>query len=618
MPKIQPKPEPWVVRLLAGVFSAVPMGLADVLLALASRIRNPWFRRALFSGVLGVSLSSAVFFSRVLDLLELFFLGDVKDPAGGTVLKLGLFYLLYVVVSLPVFLMISYLGSHENLFKGESVKRNPGVGNMRYQRHKSSYGEVYLGESLSRGHSLFLTNAQREMHMQVVGSTGTGKTESVLLPMLAHDIAHGKGAIVIDGKGDKELLDRIRHSVEENNRGKDFYFFSLAHPKDSHSYNPLLRGNATELKDKIIGSMAWSEEFYRRMAEQAALTILKALLITNQKVRFKTLYACFTDLGSLKMLSDKTGAKNKVLQMDLVHMINNFRDNRKFLSGLIADLYLSSRSEFSRRLDVVDPDIDLLTLYKKNKIAYFALDLQGYGDTAKRMGRMILQDLKTVSSYVQSRIPEYERHFFPVFIDDAASFLDLGFMDFLSKSRAAKIGIALFHQSLGDLYSPSSPNFQQQVIENTNVKIILRQDDPVAVEKFSKIAGTQRTLIPTYQTEARLTGKGMTGTGSVREGQAFKVEPDLIRELKRGEAVVIWKSPGFLAEHVRLDFFGHPPFPGIYDPFKGVDRDKDDPDEEIPAPEAVTPPVQGAIPPDVAAPMSFVDELATKSKPQQK
>ena len=90
------------------------------------------------------------------------------------------------------------------------------------------------------------------MHAEVVGSTGTGKSESVLLPLLAHDIKSGRGAIVIDGKGDLELLDRIHFVVKKTGRLSDFYFFSLAHPKKSHTYNPLLRGNATELKDKII------------------------------------------------------------------------------------------------------------------------------------------------------------------------------------------------------------------------------------------------------------------------------------------------------------------------------------------------------------------------------
>jgi type IV secretory pathway TraG/TraD family ATPase VirD4 len=437
--------------------------------------------------------------------------------------------------------------------------------------------------------------------------------------MLTHDIENGKGAIVIDGKGDMELLNSIRYSVKNKRKREDFYFFSLANPENSNTYNPLLRGNATELKDKIVGSMAWSEEFYRRMAEQAALAVLNALILTKQKIRFKTLHACLTDLQSLKMLSDKTGAKDKVLQLDLVNMINNFRDNRKFLSGLIADLYLSSRSEFSELLDCDRPEIDLLELYQENKIAYFALDLQGYGDTAKRMGRMILQDLKTVSSYVQSNIPASKRHFFPVFIDDAASFLDLGFMDFLNKSRAAKIAIALFHQSLGDLYFRSAPNFQQQVIENTNVKIILRQDDPIAVEKFAKIAGTRRTLIPTYQTEARLTGKGMTGTGSVRAGQEFKIEPDLIRELKRGEAVVILKSPGLLVEHIKLDFFGHPEFQDIFKPYRGKEIDKEKAAAEAASkPEKDPPAPEGAMPPEVADTMSNINDVATKKKPQQK
>ena len=618
MPKNQTRTEPWVVRFLAGVFSSVPLALAGALLAIGLKVKNPWFRRSFFAASIILSIAGSLSFNRVQDFLLVFFLSGTGNPSGGTALKLGLFYFLYVIVSLPVFLVIAYLGSHEKLFKGDSVKRDPGPFRMRHQRHKSTHYQTFLGESFSRNHSLFLTNEQREMHMQVVGSTGTGKTESVLLPMLTHDINHGKGAIVIDGKGDLELLDRIHYSVSKRGRLKDFYFFSLAHPKGSNTYNPLLRGNATELKDKIVGSMVWSEEFYRRMAEQAALSILNALLITGRKITFRTLHACLTDIKSLQTLSDDTGPKDAVLQRDLVTMINNFKSSQKFLSGLMADLYLSSRSEFSDLLDVEEPDIDLLKLYQENKIAYFALDLQGYGDTAKRMGRMILQDLKTVSSYIQSNVPASKRRFFPVFIDDAASFLDLGFVDFLNKSRASRIAIALFHQSLADLFFRAAPNFQQQVIENTNVKIILRQDDPFAVEKFAKIAGTRRTLIPTYQTEESFTGKGLTGTGSVREGQTFRIEPDLIRALKRGEAIVIWKTPGFLAEHIKLDFFGHPPYPGIFKPLRAEKSGRKEAAAKVTLqPEKPKIP-EGTIPPDVIDPLSFIREIETKPANKQK
>ncbi|MFH0985389.1 MAG: hypothetical protein V1882_07610, partial [Candidatus Omnitrophota bacterium] len=156
---------------------------------------------------------------------------------------------------------------------------------------------------------------------------------------------------------------------------------------------------------------------------------------------------------------------------------------------------------------------------------------------------------------------------------------------------------------------------QQQVIENTNIKIILRQDDPDAVEKFSKIAGTRRTLIPTYQTEERLTGKGMTGTGSVREGQEFKIEPDLIRELKRGEAVVILKSPGLLTDHIKLDFFGHPEYPGVFKPLTGeqIEKIRAAKEAAAQAKEDMLAAKKG-MPPEVEDPLSELRKLGFKDK----
>ena len=59
-----------------------------------------------------------------------------------------------------------------------------------------------------------------------------------------------------------------------------------------------------------------------------------------------------------------------------------------------------------------------------------------------------------------------------------------------------------FLKPLRDGAAVAEPNFQRQVIENTNVKVILRQDDPNAVEMFSKIAETRRTLIPTYHVKS--------------------------------------------------------------------------------------------------------------------
>ncbi len=584
MQKPPVKKEPLIVRAIGGIFVGIPFGLAKSILTYLTGQKKPWLEKTVL-GTLGFfSLFCIVKLGPLFDLLDLLFQSKAVDPAWESGVKFSFFFLIYLAITLPVFLCFAYLNQEARLFKQDGVKRDPSSEKMRAFRLKSNFHNVYLGYGLNQDKPLYLTNDQRLMHCEVVGSTGTGKTESVLLPMLAHDIAHGKGAIIIDGKGDLELRNKIRYIVRKQKREDDFYFFSLSHPKKSNTYNPLYRGNPTELKDKLVNSMAWSDEFYRRMAEQAALTLLNAIASTGRTTRFRELHGYLTDLNVLKKLHDET--TSPVLRDDIAKMVNSFRDNQKFLAGLMSDLFLTSRSEFSDLLDTDKPQIDLLSLYEKNQICYFALDLQKYADTSRRLGRMIIQDIRSVSSHIVSHVTGYNRHFFPVFIDDASSFLELNFIDFLNKCRASGYGVTILHQSLGDLVYRGMPNFQQQIIENTNIKIILRQDDPLSVEKFVKIAGTRRTMISTYQTEEKILGKGLTGAGSIREGQTFRIEPDLIRGLKRGEAALIWKNPTLLTEHIKLDFFGYSSYPEEFAPKKGekraskAEKKKEEPEEK--------------------------------------
>jgi type IV secretory pathway TraG/TraD family ATPase VirD4 len=580
MTKPYEKKESLLLKLVGGVFFSIPLGISRGILVVVLKIQDPGLRYVIFGLLTLSSIAFVLALDHLLNLLNVL----VKNNSGSWVwpggIRYSVFYLIYMVVTLPLFLVAAYFSRDARLFKPDCVKKEPDSIKMRWDRLKSNYHRVYIGESLDRNKPLYLTNEQRLMHCEVVGSTGTGKTESVLLTMFAHDIANGKGAIIVDGKGDLELFHRIFYIVSKKKRRSDFFFFSLAHPEKSNTYNPLYHGNPTELKDKLINSMAWSEEFYRRMAEQAALTLFNAIASKrNTVVRFKDLHSYLTDEMALGRLADE--AKDPNLEADIKRMVKGFKDNQKFLSGLIADLYLTSRSGFSNLLNVRNPQIDLLRVYEKNQICYFALDLQKYTDTSRRLGRMIIQDIRAVSSHIQSTMTAHKRHFFPVFIDDASSFLELNFIDFLNKCRASGFAVTMLHQSLGDLVFRGAPNFQQQVIENTNIKIVLRQDDPLSVEKFAKIAGTRRTIIPTYQTEEKILGKGFTGTGSVREGQTFRIEPDLIRGLKRGEAVVIWKSPSLLTENVKLDFFGHTRYPGDYAPEPPPEEDVEPSDHPL-------------------------------------
>lgn len=545
------EPKGVLVSLLEGLFLGIPSFLAKKTLSSVKRIASLKIRVLLLAGLVALSLGLLLllqFFGHVFRLLS-------SSGPNGILAGLATLYLIYLVLTFPIFLLLAYAGKGPEarlLEKGERrEKRKISQGEREKARALATKSRAYLGTSFWSGKPIYLSDAMRKMHLHCVGSTGVGKTESVLLPLLRHDIEQGKGAIVIDGKGDLELLAKIRYSVEKAGRRREFRYFSLSHPEISSTYNPLLRGSASELKDKLVSATEWREEFYRKKAEEALLTLLRPMVELGRRVKFRDLYYLLTDIGNLRTFKNTVG--EGAMYHDLQVMENHFGDNSKFLSGIIADLALVTKSEFGRLVDVDQSQIDLMRSYEENEIVYFSLSTQAFEETAKRFGRLVLQDLKTVSHEIQTKKAETERHFFGVFIDEFASFTYEGFIEGLNKGRGAGFAFALFHQSLGDL-AVKRTTYQQQILENTNIKIIMRQDDPYSIEKFAKIGGARKTIVSTYQTEERMLGTGLTGVGSLREGQTFRIDPDLVRSLGKGEAILVTKAPLFQIDYVKLDY----------------------------------------------------------------
>lgn len=485
---------------------------------------------------------------------------DLVNSSPSLAYRIGLgfsgAYGFYIFSVLPVFVFTVYLAQkHFNRELEEDVDfvKNLGSKDMNLARHQSDDYKVFLGLSKTTGKPVFLTKDMRIMHCQVIGSTGSGKTDSVLMPLLAHDIASGKGALIVDTKGDLEVYGKIEYMARKFNRTKDFLFFSLSHPKSSFTYNPLLRGNATEIKDKLIGSTVHSEPFYQKKTEEILLLVLKGYKLQNKTVTFANLYHTFQNEHNFSILAEKV--PDQAIKGILLNLAGRFRDLQRWMTGFIADLALVSQSEFSCLVNTEKPEIDLLEAYQSDKIVYFQLNTQGYEETAKRFGRIVLQDIKTVSNYIQSYIPENKRHFYPVFIDEFASFAYPNFVEVLNKARGAGLAITLAHQSLGDLVR-TGEYFLRQVIENTNIKIILRQDDPASIELYTKMAGTYRTVKSTMQTREGLLSKELTGLGSMREVNEFRLKPNILRVLKRGEAGLIIKNPDSVFDYVKLDYIG--------------------------------------------------------------
>ncbi|MCM1361354.1 MAG: TraG/TraD/VirD4 family protein [Clostridiales bacterium] len=118
-------------------------------------------------------------------------------------------------------------------------------------------------------------------------------------------------------------------------------------------------------------------------------------------------------------------------------------------------------------------------------------------------------------------------------------------MDLVNKSRSANVTCVLATQSLSDRSSAEDENFTQQIIENCNNYLVLRQNSSVNSENWANILGTKPTMEVTYQLRQDGFDTTQTGYGSARSVREFLYHPDEIKQLQTGNGIFLSRDEYF-------------------------------------------------------------------------
>jgi type IV secretory system conjugative DNA transfer VirD4/TraG family protein len=436
-------------------------------------------------------------------------------------------------------------------FRNVSFRRFPS-----WRRKGDARVAWFVGASSTGKGPLWLDTESRLMHTWVVGATGTGKTQSVLLPALRSDILAGRTAIFIDGKGDRETLSAIAAFAREAGRESDLRCFDVRRPEQSHSYSPLLNGTPNEQTDKIMAALRWDNEFYRAQSKATLLRVLRSLQAIGTPYSLENVLAALSDLSALRALSAAVHDSRR--RAELEQIAGRWKEYLVETSGMRSQLEALLMTDFGELLKDSRPTLDLAEAYRTGAIVYFALPVARFPETAPLVTKLVISDLNSVAGMVQDG--QLERVFASVVIDEFAAFAMPLFVDLLNKGRSAGMAITISHQSMrGDLAS-AQEGFIDQIADNTNIKVCLRQS--ADAEYVAGFGGTYKTTKLTEQTTAALVGHERTGLGSAREVDEYHVSPNLVRELPRGYAVVQINHPPKL-DLVRLDYVetsGLPPY----------------------------------------------------------
>lgn len=423
-----------------------------------------------------------------------------------------------------------------NLNKGQTKQPR-----TKFPKNEIPLPELKTGVALGideKGNPVTVKDEELNMHALVLGATGAGKTNTLMV-MVESAIRRGKPVIFVDGKGDPKLIADIERLATKYDRP----FQAFSYEGDLH-YNPLKHGNETELKDKLIAAEEWTEAYYKRAAErylQLVFQVIKARGVTPDLVNVQKLLETKTLLKWVKKSHlDKERAeeiKTYVSSLDKGH--------KSAIDGLKDRLALMTESNVGPLFKDDGEALDLLEAVLEKRVVLLSLSGLSYSSFTPALGAMIVEDLKSVAAAITQQGRD---DYIYVVLDEFNLFAGEQVVNMINKSRSAGFCCVIATQELADLEIAGGEELVNQIVGNTNVKIVHRQDVPDSAEYIAGVVGTHIIYRKSLNTEESLIGKRPTGEGTVSDEEVYVIHPNTLKMLGRGQAVVIRKIPDLLVD----------------------------------------------------------------------
>jgi hypothetical protein len=322
-----------------------------------------------------------------------------------------------------------------------------------------------------RERSLALTPMDSLRHVHTLGPTGVGKS-TLLLNLIAQDIASGRAVVVIEPKGD--LIADVLERVPPERIGD----VVLLDPTDTErpvGFNPLaLNGRSPELvADQLLGMLhaLHAANWGPRMHD-----ILGASLLTLARSPNMT-------LAALPLLLSDAGFRRRVL-MDVVDPIglgpfwSGFEawsepERAAAIAPVMNKLRpLLLRPELRAIVGQTRRSFDLRRVFTERKILLVNLSKGLLGpETSALLGSLVVSQLWQAILGRAAIDPE-RRHPVFVYVDEFQDYmhLPLDFADALAQARGLGVGFALAHQYMHQL----EPAMRSAVLANAQSRIAFR------------------------------------------------------------------------------------------------------------------------------------------------
>lgn len=461
-------------------------------------------------------------------------------------------------------------------------------------------GITFFGNDRKTGEELWFANDDMRTHALIFGSTGSGKTET-LVSLSYNALVQGSGFIYVDGKGDNSLYAKVFSMVRSMGREDDLLLINfmtgardIVGPQEkrlSNTLNPFCQGSSSMLTQLVVSLMgssgqssdgdmwkgraiAFVEALMRLlvyMRDEGAILLdantirnyfdlqrLESIVIDKlfprddqESVNIETIPKLVTD--PLRNYLNTLPGYNKEKKGKQVSQV---LEQHGFITMQLVRSFSSLADTYGHIIRTNLAEVDFKDVVLNRRILVVLLPaLEKSPDELSNLGKIIVSSLKAMMAAglgeevegdyrdVILRKPTNAPTPYMCILDEYGYYAVQGFAVVPAQARSLGFSAIFAGQDL-PAFQKASKEEAASIGANTNIKICMKLEDPTETwDFFTKTAGEAYvTKVDSFQTKETSIANSYMDTKSSSFEKRARVDLLDLKEQTEGEAHIFFKS----------------------------------------------------------------------------